>query len=109
MRTGTKDNNRIMEQIQIIGNLAADARQVESKTPGGEPFMAFTAIVSERRGDSEVRNAYNVTYRVTRVLEHLKTGKTVYVQGRPSVEAFMGQDGTPRARIVIRASSIELV
>lgn len=98
-----------MEQIQIIGNLAADARQVESRTPGGEPFISFTVIVNDRRGDTETRTSYSVTYRMTKVLEHLKSGRAVYVQGRPVVEAFLGQDGAPRARTVVRASSIELL
>lgn len=98
-----------MEQIQIIGNLAADARQVESRTPGADPFISFTVIVNDRRGDTETRTSYNVTYKMTKVFDHLKSGKSVYVQGRPSVEAFLGQDGTPKARIVVRASTIELL
>lgn len=98
-----------MEQIQIIGNLAADARLVESKTPGTDPFIAFTVIVNDRRGDVETKNAYNVTYRNGKVLEHLKNGRRVLVQGRPSVESYLAQDGTPKARIAVRASAIELL
>lgn len=98
-----------MEQIQIIGNLASDARQVESRTPGGEPFIAFTVIVNERRGDIETRNSYSVTHRFSKVIEHLKVGKAVFVQGRPSAEAFLAQDGTPRARISIRADVLRLL
>lgn len=98
-----------MEQIQIIGKLASDARLVESKTPGADPFIAFTVIVNDRKGDVETKNAYNVTHRNGKVFEHLKTGKSVYVQGRPAVEAYAAQDGTPKARIVIRAASLELL
>ena len=46
-----------MQRIEIIGHLAKDAVRVEGQN-GGNPFMSFTVICNERRGEDEVKTAY---------------------------------------------------
>ena len=97
-----------MQRIEIIGNLAKDAVQVEGQN-GGHPFMSFTVICSEKRGDSEYKNAYEVAGAVTGVLDFLKKGKLVYVAGYPSVRAYEAKDGQPAAQMRISAQTIDLL
>lgn len=97
-----------MQRIEIIGNLAKDAVRIEGQN-GGSPFMAFTVICNEKKGDKEYKVAYEVTGPVTGVLEFLKTGKQVFVAGLPQCRAYMGKDETPAAQMRISAQLIDLL
>ena len=97
-----------MQRIEIIGNLAKDAVRVEGQN-GGHPFMSFTVICNEKKGDSEVKASYEVTGAVTGVLDFLKKGKQVFVSGYPSARAFTGKDGQAAAQMRISAQTIELL
>jgi len=97
-----------MQRIEIIGNLAKDAVQVEGQN-GGHPFMSFTVICNERRGDSEYKTSYEVTGAVTGVLDFLKKGKQVYVAGFPSARAYQGKDEQLSTQMRISAQTIELL
>ena len=97
-----------MQRIEIIGNLAKDAVQVEGQN-GGHPFMSFTVICNEKRGDNEYKTAYEVTGAVTGVLDFLKKGKLVYVSGYPSARGFVGKDEQPAAQMRINAQTIDLL
>lgn len=97
-----------MQRIEIIGNLAKDAVRVEGQN-GGAPFMSFTVICNERKGESEVKASYEVTGAVTGVLDFLKKGKQVFVAGFPYVRAFQTKEGTPAAQMRISAQLIDLL
>ena len=97
-----------MQRIEIIGNLAKDAVRVEGQN-GGHPFMSFTVICNEKKGDAEVKVSYEVTGALTGVLDFLKTGKQVFVSGYPSARAFLSKDGQPSSQMRISAQSIELL
>ncbi|MBR1435296.1 MAG: single-stranded DNA-binding protein [Bacteroidales bacterium] len=97
-----------MQRIEIIGNLAKDAVRVEGQN-GGHPFMSFTVICNEKKGDNEVKASYEVTSAVTGVLDFLKKGKQVFVSGYPSARAFLSKDNQPAAQMRISAQSIELL
>lgn len=97
-----------MQRIEIIGNLAKDAVRIEGQN-GGSPFMAFTVICSESRGDKEVKTSYEVTSAVSGALDFLKTGKQVFVSGYPSSRGYLGKDGTPGSQMRISAQVIDLL
>ena len=97
-----------MQRIEIIGNLAKDAVRVEGQN-GGNPFMSFTVICNEKKGDNEVKVSYEVTGALTGVLDFLKTGKQVFVAGYPSARAYMTKEDQPAAQMRINAHTIELI
>jgi single-stranded DNA-binding protein len=97
-----------MQRIEIIGNLAKDAVRVEGQN-GGSPFMSFTVICNERKGENEVKTSYDVTGAVSGVLDFLKKGKQVFVAGFPTVRAFLAKDDTPSAQMRISAQFIDLL
>ena len=97
-----------MQRIEIIGNLAKDAVRVEGQN-GGNPFMSFTVICNEKKGDAEVKVSYEVTGALTGVLDFLTTGKQVFVAGYPSARAYMTKDDQPAAQMRINAHTIELI
>ena len=97
-----------MQRIEIIGNLAKDAVRVEGQN-GGTPFMSFTVICNEKKGDAEVKVSYEVTGALTGVLDFLKTGKQVFVAGYPSARAYMTKEDQPAAQMRINAHTIELI
>ena len=97
-----------MQRIEIIGHLAKDAVRVEGQN-GGNPFMSFTVICNEKKGESEVKTSYEVTSTVTGVLDFLKKGKQVFVAGFPSARAYMTKEETPAAQMRISAQQVELL
>ena len=97
-----------MQRIEIIGNLAKDAVRVEGQN-GGNPFMSFTVICNEKKGDAEVKVSYEVTGALTGVLDFLKTGKQVFVAGYPSARAYMTKEDQPAAQMRINAHTIEFI
>ena len=97
-----------MQRIEIIGNLAKDAVRVEGQN-GGSPFMSFTVICNDKRGEDEIKTSYEVTSTVTGVLDFLKKGKQVFVGGFPSARAFQTKDGECAAQMRISAHVIELL
>jgi len=97
-----------MQRIEIIGNLAKDAVQVEGQN-GGRPFISFTVICDEKRGDSEYRTSYEVTGAVSGVLDFLKKGRQVFVAGFPSARAYLGKEDQPSAQMRISAQTIDLL
>ena len=97
-----------MQRIEIIGNLAKDAVRVEGQD-GGTPFMSFTVICNEKKGETEYKAVYEVTSSVTGVLDFLKKGKQVFVAGFPSARAYQGKDGAPASQMRISAQTTDLL
>ncbi len=97
-----------MQRIEIIGNLAKDAAQFEGQN-GRPPFLSFTVICNEKRGETEIRVPYEVTSSACGLLEFLKKGKQVYVAGIPSARAYINKDEQPVGQMRISAQNIELL
>jgi len=97
-----------MQRIEIIGNLAKDAVRVDGQN-GGNPFMAFTVICNEKKGDNEIKAFYEVTANLTGVLDFLKKGRQVYVAGYPTARAFLTKENEPAAQMRIGAQVIDLL
>lgn len=97
-----------MQKIQLIGNLAADAVQVQGKD-GRDPFISFRLGCNEKRGEQEVTTWYEATCKSTGVLQFLKQGKKVYVEGIPEAKAYQTKDGAPGASIKVSVHNLELL
>lgn len=98
-----------MVRLQIIGNLAADAREIQGKD--GKPnFISFTVISNDKFGEREITTSVEVTAPSTGVLQYLKKGKKVFVEGYPDVNSYLNKDNQARSQLRInRDVSIELL
>lgn len=78
----------IMLQFTILGNLGADA---EKKEYNGRPFVSFRVAHSEKRQDGTEATTW-VSCVMNgdggNVLQYLKRGQKVFVQGRGRVKTF---------------------
>ena len=76
-----------MVQIEIIGNIGADCKKVESN---GTQFFSFNVCDNRKVGDSEVSMWYgcNVNKVSDNLLKYLKKGQQVFVRGVPRYRVF---------------------
>lgn len=80
-----------MQQIQIIGNLGADA---EVKEFNGSQFTTFRVGCSEKiattEGLREVTTWYSCSYNrdTSKLLPYLRKGQGVFVEGKPSYSMY---------------------
>lgn len=76
-----------MVQIELIGNLGADARQV---TANGATFVTFNVAENQKVNGQEVTQWYgcNLNRDVSRLLPYLKKGQAVFVRGLPRYRIF---------------------
>ena len=93
-----------------IGRVGSDPEY--RKTGTGKDFAFFPLYVNERFGDSERVTRYKVKTwnelgRLVR--DHLEKGQQVFVSGTPSVEAWRGKEGKPRAQLVVTAQTFRFL
>lgn len=83
-----------MHQLQVIGNLGADAEVVDYN---GNKFLSFRVAHSEKftsHGEQQERSLwYSVTSNQTdsKVIPYLKKGVKVFVQGAPTYRLYDSQ------------------
>lgn len=90
-----------MQQIQILGNLGADAQVVEFNSSKFVTFrVACTDKIKTSEGTRDVTTWYSCSYnRVdAAVVQYLKRGTTVFVQGKPSYSIY--DSATYRCKMV---------
>lgn len=100
-----------MNHIVIIGNLVRDP---ESRTiPSGTTVCNFTVAVNRRRGGTQQEVDY---FRVSawgatgeNCQKFLVKGNKVAVSGTVSANAYMANDGTPRASLEISTVDVEFL
>lgn len=95
----------MLQQISIIGNLAANAEEKTGRE--GNPFISFKVIVSDSM-NKEIKTRYDVAYRKDGLMNYLKKGQQVYVSGRLSLSANLGSDGKAYVNASVMARDIEL-
>jgi single-stranded DNA-binding protein len=95
-----------MLKLQIIGNLGKDAEL--RKSPGGE-FLTFNVGVNSYNGKKERNTVWvSVSTNSVKLLDYLKKGIKVYVEGYMSVKLHTVQNET-KALINLSASTIQLL
>lgn len=97
--------------MEITGRLTADA--VVRTVKGDKKVVGFTVAVNDRfmvDGERrEVATFFDCGYfRSEKVAEYLKKGDVVQVFGRVGINAYMGNDGQPKAGLNFHVSDIKL-
>ena len=101
-----------MLQIEVIGNIGADA---EIKEFGGKKYVSFNVAHSERRKDANGTTVESTTW--VSVLwygdgggltPHLKRGAKVFVRGRMALKQYQDKNGHWQTSVNCNASEIQL-
>ena len=108
-----------MNKIMLIGNLTRDpeTRIVEGST-GSTPCCSFTIAVNRRRGSQSNGNQQDETQffrinvwgnRADVAQRYMKKGHKVFVSGELTARTYMGNDGTTRISLDVRADDFEFL
>ena len=100
------NNSFMLQKIEIIGNVVADAELKQSKS--GNQYVSFTVAVNEGNGDEKRTTYYDVGTSKTGVLNYIKKGRTIYVSGRLSLSAVC-RDNKAFLNAYVTASEIDLM
>ncbi len=104
------------EQTIIIGNVGRDPET--RRTQSGETVTSFSLAVTRTWRDrntneqKESTNWYSVSLWGTRwdgVLPYIRKGKQLMVIGTVTARPYMGQDGTAKASLELRADTVQLL
>ena len=102
-----------MLKAQIIGNLGKDAEM--KTTQNGQQYFSFSVAHSFKTAQGQEQTVWvSCTKWVrqgesTAVVQYLKKGKKVYLEGTPSARAYAAQDGTPIGSLELNVQYIELL
>ena len=94
-----------MQRIDLIGNLVADA-EIRTGKDGNE-FISFRVAVNDYQGEEKRATYYDVSYRKSEVIKHLKAGLRVFVSGRLSISTVVKEGKTYQNNYVF-ASDVDL-
>ena len=100
------NNSFMLQKIEIIGTVVADAELKQSKS--GNQYVSFTVAVNEGNGDERRTTYYDVGSSKTGVLNYIKKGRTIYVSGRLSLSAVC-RDNKAFLNAYVTASEIDLM
>lgn len=100
------NNSFMLQKIEIIGNVVADAELKQSKS--GNQYVSFTVAVNEGNGDEKRTTYYDVGSSKTGILNYVKKGRTIYVSGRLSLSAVC-KDNKAYLNAYVTASEIDLM
>ena len=102
----SKNNNYMLQKIEIIGTVVADAELKQSKS--GNQYVSFTVVVNEGYGDEKRSTYYDVGISKTNLLNYIKKGRSIYVSGRLSLSAVC-KDNKAYLNAYVTASEIDLI
>ena len=96
-----------MLQLQVIGNLGADA---VAKEINGKQYISMRVASTERRGQQERTTWVSVLYRMNdRLLPYLRKGAQVYATGDVNIGTYTNRDGATSADVSLWANVLQLV
>ncbi len=103
-----------MIKLMVIGHLGRDA---EVRDVNGRKVIAFNVAHSEKYKDSQGIQQSKTTWvrcsywaESTNIAPYLKTGTLVFVEGTPSVDAYLSAtQNQPAASLDLRVNKIELL
>ncbi len=96
--------------LTIIGHVGRDAEM--KHTPTGKLVTNFSVAVNDRRGGELVTQWFEVTTwekLAETCNEHVTKGMQVLVQGRVSIEKWVGNDNVNQARLAVNAFRVEFL
>ena len=100
-----------MNLLTIVGNLTREPelREVQGRS-GMAKCCEFSVAVNDRRTNSTEFVSVTVWGALAEVCaKYLTTGKKVGCYGRAKAVAWMGKDGKPRAKLELKADSVEFL
>lgn len=112
----TGETEMTYHQTIIVGNLGSDPET--RYLPSGTPVTNFNVAVNESWTDKQTNERREKTtwYRVAVygrqaevVAQYLSKGRQVMVVGTVEANAFMGNDGQPRASLDLRARDVRFL
>lgn len=102
-----------LQHLLLLGRATKDPETLTSKN--GKIFAKFSIAVNEYMGPKvdEKTYYYNIVVFDTtapKVIERVKKGDIVFIQGRPEVEAYISKkDDSPKGSISVVAKSWQVI
>ncbi|KXK08724.1 MAG: single-stranded DNA-binding protein [Candidatus Dojkabacteria bacterium] len=102
-----------LQQLFLLGRSTRDAEVLESKE--GKSYAKFSLAVNEFRQTGAERETYTQYYNVlvfgkrSGRAEAIKKGDLVMVDGRPDVDAYLSNDGEPKASLIVFADRFRIM
>ena len=96
----------LIEEIDLIGNIVADAEVVTSKD--GREQIAFRLAVNEKAGEESKATYFDVRMGKSGILSYLKKGSAIYVTGKLSLGA-VAKDGKAYLNATVFARDVVLL
>ena len=97
-----------MVNIEIIGNIGADAKVVNYN---GSQFVSFNVCDNRKVNDQEISMWYgcNLNKCNENLFKYLKKGQQVYVEGSYKTNDWVDQQGAKHRDYYIKAFSVQLL
>ncbi len=100
-----------LQHFIVSGRATKDAEVFESKKK--TKYARFSIAVNEYSKKDKAENAtfYDVILFAKSektILDNIKKGDQVFVEGKPEAEAYLSKENAPKAKIVILADSWKL-
>lgn len=105
-----------MLKMQFIGILGKDA---EVKDLGESKAINLTVAVHKEYKNSDGEKVektdwvkcvlWKNTKQSTKVVEFLKKGKRVFIEGEPGVEAYLSKEGVAKGQLTLTIKDLELL
>ena len=96
----------MLQKIDLIGNIVADAEVVTSKD--GREQIAFRLAVNEKAGEESKATYFDVRMGKSGILSYLKKGSAIYVTGKLSLGA-VAKDGKAYLNATVVARAVVLL
>lgn len=106
-----------LNRYQCIGNIGADA-EVRTINDNQRAVISFRMAVTEKWKDAQGNPQERTTWvkcsiwrkpGQTGIAEYLKKGQQVYVEGKPTAQAYLDKDGKPQASLELTVDNVELL
>lgn len=96
----------MLQKIDLIGNVVADAEVVTSKD--GREQVTFRVAANEKVGEESKATYYDVRMNKSGILPYLKKGTAIYVSGRLSLSA-VAKEGKAYLNATVFAREVVLL
>lgn len=94
-----------MIKTQVIGNIGKDA---VSQTIGNNNYAKFSLAVSLGKDKTEWIDCLKID-KDNKLIQYLTKGKTIFVEGKPSANAYTNKEGKAVASLTIWVNDLEFV
>jgi single-strand DNA-binding protein len=102
-----------MQQMLVLGRATKDAEILESKE--GKKYARFSLAVNQQVGKGKEKEEKSYFYNVLvfnkthERADLIKKGDLVMIDGRPDVDAYLSNEGEPRANMIVYANKWKLL